>query len=130
MDTNVDLSKLTDNDKKELQQFIMQENQQSLIAKSTFPFPSFPSPLFSLPLPPSLPSSPPIQLSTAIMLTTPPAIHTLTDTCWKKCITARISSGKLDRSEESCVANCVDRFMDANMAILKHLEELRGEGDL
>ncbi|MCJ1247893.1 Mitochondrial import inner membrane translocase subunit tim8 [Trapelia coarctata] len=91
MDTNVDLSKLTDNDKKELQQFIMQENQQSLIAKT---------------------------------------IHNLTDTCWKKCITNRISAGKLDRSEESCAANCVDRFMDANMAILKRLEELRGEGGL
>ena len=34
MDPNIDLSKLTDNDKKELQQFIMQENQQSMIAKS------------------------------------------------------------------------------------------------
>lgn len=62
MDTNVDLSKLTDNDKKELQQFIMQENQQSLIAKSTFPFLSL-SPLF--PSPSSFPS----------LLTTHPIIY-------------------------------------------------------
>ena len=47
MDTNVDLSKLTDADKKELQQFIMQENQQSIIAKSTQLSP-LPRPLFAL----------------------------------------------------------------------------------
>jgi len=88
---NADFAKLSDADKKELQQFIIQENQNGLIQKT---------------------------------------IATLTDTCWKKCITSRISSGKLDRSEESCAVNCVDRFMDTNMAILKHLEELRGQGGL
>ena len=35
MDANIDLAKLTDNDKKDLQQFIVQEQQQSMIAKST-----------------------------------------------------------------------------------------------
>ena len=58
------------------------------------------------------------------------AISNLTDTCWKKCITSRISVGKLDKSEEACASNCVDRFMDTQMNVLKHLEELRGEGGM
>ncbi|MCJ1472908.1 Mitochondrial import inner membrane translocase subunit tim8 [Lambiella insularis] len=91
MDSNIDLSKLTDTDKKELQQLIMQEQQQSLLNKT---------------------------------------ISDLTDTCWKKCITSRISAGKLDRTEESCTANCVDRFMDTQMSVLKHLQELRGENGI
>ncbi|MCJ1286528.1 Mitochondrial import inner membrane translocase subunit tim8 [Xylographa opegraphella] len=91
MESNIDLSKLTDADKKDLQQFIVQEQQQSMIAKT---------------------------------------ISNLTDTCWKKCITSRISAGKLDKSEEACASNCVDRFMDTQMNILKHLEELRGGGGM
>lgn len=53
------------------------------------------------------------------------AIHSLTDTCFRKCITSKISSGKLDRYEEPCMQNCVDRFMDANMTVLRHLEQMR-----
>lgn len=44
--------------------------------------------------------------------------------CFKKCI-GKISSGKLDRYEEPCLQNCVDRFMDANKVILKNLETMR-----
>ncbi|CZS92851.1 probable mitochondrial import inner membrane translocase subunit TIM8 [Rhynchosporium agropyri] len=51
--------------------------------------------------------------------------HNLTDTCWKKCVTGTIKSGKLDRSEETCAANCVDRFLDANFTVIKHLESMR-----
>ena len=54
-----------------------------------------------------------------------PAIHSLTDICFRKCITSKISSGKLDRYEEPCMQNCVDRFMDANYVVLKELEKMR-----
>lgn len=54
-----------------------------------------------------------------------PAIHSLTDTCFKKCITSKIASGKLDRYEEPCMQNCVDRYMDANMTVIRHLEQMR-----
>ncbi|MCJ1256883.1 Mitochondrial import inner membrane translocase subunit tim8 [Lignoscripta atroalba] len=84
-----DLSKLTDNDKKELQQFIVNESQKARIQQT---------------------------------------VHSLTDICWTKCVTGRIASGKLERGEESCTQNCVDRFMDANMTVLRHLESLRSEG--
>ncbi|KZF21329.1 hypothetical protein L228DRAFT_269712 [Xylona heveae TC161] len=53
------------------------------------------------------------------------SVHSLTDICWTKCITGKIAGGKLDRTEETCVQNCVDRFMDANMTVLKHLETMR-----
>jgi len=52
-------------------------------------------------------------------------VHTLTDLCWKKCVTSRISSTKLDGYEESCMQNCVDRFVDSQTTIVKHLETLR-----
>ncbi|KAH9828290.1 mitochondrial import inner membrane translocase subunit TIM8 [Teratosphaeria destructans] len=52
-------------------------------------------------------------------------VHSLTDTCFRKCVTSKISSGKLDRTEEPCMQNCVDRFMDANLTVIKHLEQMR-----
>jgi hypothetical protein len=53
------------------------------------------------------------------------AVHSLTDTCWKKCITGTIRNGKLDKNEETCAQNCVDRFLDANMTVIKHLDRMR-----
>ena len=58
------------------------------------------------------------------------AVHELTDTCWKKCVTGGISSSSLDRKEEPCIQNCVDRFLDTNEALLKHLSALRGQGGM
>lgn len=55
-------------------------------------------------------------------------VHSLTDMCFRKCVTSKISAGKLDRSEEPCVMNCVDRYMDANMTVIKHLEQMRQLG--
>lgn len=53
------------------------------------------------------------------------SVHELTETCFKKCITGGISGGKLAGKEESCMSNCVERFMDSNLAVLRHLETLR-----
>ncbi|KAK4957817.1 Mitochondrial import inner membrane translocase subunit tim8 [Elasticomyces elasticus] len=81
-----DLTKLSDREKQELQQFVVNESQKARIQQS---------------------------------------IHSLTDICFRKCITAKMSSGKLDRTEEPCMQNCVDRFMDANMTVLRQLEQMR-----
>ncbi|KAI4095509.1 MAG: hypothetical protein LQ339_007196 [Xanthoria mediterranea] len=86
--SNLDLSKLSDFDKRDLQQQISNEMQKAKIQES---------------------------------------IHNLTDICWTKCITGGISSGKMSGKEESCAANCVERFLEANTAVLKHLERMRGE---
>ncbi|KAJ4353837.1 Mitochondrial import inner membrane translocase subunit tim8 [Didymosphaeria variabile] len=85
---NVDVSKLSDRDKQELQQFVVNESQKARIQSS---------------------------------------IHSLTDTCFKKCIPAGgVKNGKLDKYEEPCVRQCVDRFLDANLVVLRELERLRG----
>jgi import inner membrane translocase subunit TIM8 len=52
-------------------------------------------------------------------------VHELTELCFKKCVTGSISSGKLAGKESDCMANCVNRFVDSNLAVLKHLETLR-----
>ncbi|XXH04875.1 60S ribosomal protein L25 [Hypoxylon texense] len=52
-------------------------------------------------------------------------VHSLTDTCFRKCITGTIRSGKLDKTEESCMANCADRFVDASRLTIGHLQKLR-----
>ncbi|KAI9320671.1 Tim10/DDP family zinc finger-domain-containing protein [Dichotomocladium elegans] len=50
-------------------------------------------------------------------------VHEMTDVCWNKCI-FKINN-KMDRSDESCLANCVERFLDTSMFIVKRLEDLR-----
>ncbi|KAK0512855.1 hypothetical protein JMJ35_004872 [Cladonia borealis] len=87
--SQLDFSKLSDYEKRELQQNLQNEMQKAKIQES---------------------------------------VHNLTDICWTKCVTKGISSGTLDRTEESCTQNCVERFLDANEAVLKHLEEMRGQG--
>jgi len=82
------LKSLSEKDKQELNQFIINESQKAQIQQT---------------------------------------VHSLTDTCFRKCITSKISSGKLDRSEEPCMQNCVDRYMDANMTVIRHLEQMRGQ---
>ncbi|WPH00719.1 Mitochondrial import inner membrane translocase subunit tim8 [Acrodontium crateriforme] len=52
-------------------------------------------------------------------------VHNLTDLCFRKCITGKISSGALDRSEEPCMQNCVDRWMDSQMTVVRRLESLQ-----
>ncbi|KAL5119041.1 Mitochondrial import inner membrane translocase subunit tim8 [Pleosporales sp. CAS-2024a] len=54
------------------------------------------------------------------------SIHSLTDTCFRKCIPAgHVKNAKLDKYEEPCMRQCVDRFLDANLLVLRELENLR-----
>ncbi|KAF2490346.1 hypothetical protein BU16DRAFT_494294 [Lophium mytilinum] len=53
------------------------------------------------------------------------AIHNLTDTCFRKCVTSKIASRELDKYEQPCMQNCVDRWMDANNVIMKELQALQ-----
>ncbi|KAK4459628.1 Tim10/DDP family zinc finger-domain-containing protein [Cladorrhinum samala] len=52
--------------------------------------------------------------------------HALTELCWKKCVTSNIKNGALDKNEQSCLANCVDRFMDVNIATMRALAAMGG----
>ncbi|EAW24170.1 mitochondrial import inner membrane translocase subunit tim8 [Aspergillus pseudoviridinutans] len=40
---------------------------------------------------------------------------------------SNIQQSRLGQGEESCAQNCVERWMDTNFAVLKHLETLRGQ---
>ncbi|KAL4806019.1 Tim10/DDP family zinc finger-domain-containing protein [Aspergillus unguis] len=86
MDQTLDVSKLSEADKKELSQLLQNESQKAAIQQN---------------------------------------VHFIADTCWKKCITSKVTSARLDKNEEACAANCVNRWMDANNAVLKHLESLQ-----
>ncbi|KAF8222597.1 hypothetical protein L208DRAFT_1186349, partial [Tricholoma matsutake] len=52
------------------------------------------------------------------------SIHTFTSLCWDKCITGTPST-RFSRSEESCLANCVERFLDTSLFMVKKIEEQR-----
>ncbi|WVO15483.1 mitochondrial import inner membrane translocase subunit TIM8 [Cryptococcus depauperatus] len=49
------------------------------------------------------------------------SIHELTNTCWNTCVTGGISS-KFSKSEAACLENCVDRFLDSSLYIVKQIE--------
>ena len=48
-------------------------------------------------------------------------IHKFTDICWEKCVDK--TGSKMDGKTESCIANCVERFLDTNLFIAKRLAE-------
>ncbi|KAI0639246.1 Tim10/DDP family zinc finger-domain-containing protein [Trametes polyzona] len=50
-------------------------------------------------------------------------VHMLTDMCWDKCVGSISSS--FSRSEQSCLANCVDRFLDTSLYLVKKVEDQR-----
>ncbi|KAH9900630.1 Tim10/DDP family zinc finger protein [Xylariomycetidae sp. FL2044] len=52
-------------------------------------------------------------------------VHSLTDICFRKCVTGSIKSGKLDRTEESCMSSCADRFLDVSKLTMTHLQNMR-----
>ncbi|CAI7623646.1 unnamed protein product [Penicillium palitans] len=86
MEQQLDLTKLSDSDKKELNQVLTNEAQKSNIQQT---------------------------------------VHHLNEVCWEKCITSKITSGTLDKSEETCAQNCVDRWMDTSLSILSKLDNMR-----
>lgn len=115
------LSNMSDADKRDLQQTVNNEMQKMKIQEGDDHFSPPPLRRFcSSGL--SLFSSHCLAANISRVLV---AVHNLTDVCFKKCVTANISSARLERQEESCGRNCVERFLDANLSVVKHLENLR-----
>ncbi|KAJ3099083.1 Mitochondrial import inner membrane translocase subunit Tim8 B [Physocladia obscura] len=45
-------------------------------------------------------------------------IHLFTDVCWDKClVNSKVKSG-LDRYDEACISQCVERFVDSTKVIV------------
>ncbi|KII93342.1 hypothetical protein PLICRDRAFT_171110 [Plicaturopsis crispa FD-325 SS-3] len=55
------------------------------------------------------------------------SIQNYTEMCWDKCVTGAPST-RFSRSEESCLANCVDRFLDTSLFIVKQVQSKREQG--
>ncbi|KAI5116743.1 hypothetical protein M0805_000437 [Coniferiporia weirii] len=52
------------------------------------------------------------------------AVHNFTSVCWDKCITGAPST-RFSRGEEACLSNCVERFLDSSIFLIKQLERQR-----
>ncbi|OQV21071.1 hypothetical protein BV898_04835 [Hypsibius exemplaris] len=48
--------------------------------------------------------------------------HKLTDMCWDRCIGDRPGQ-RLDAKTETCLSNCVERFIDASMFLVTRLQK-------
>ena len=53
-------------------------------------------------------------------------IHDLNEKCWDTCVEGK-PSNRLDGKTESCIKNCVERFIDTNMVVLQRFEKKAGE---
>ncbi|WFD23680.1 Mitochondrial import inner membrane translocase subunit tim8 [Malassezia equina] len=61
------------------------------------------------------------EQSKARMQTT---VHAFTERCWDQCMTGSIGA-RFGRGEEACLSNCVERFLDTSLFIVKKLESQR-----
>ncbi|SCV99337.1 LAFE_0A00936g1_1 [Lachancea fermentati] len=52
------------------------------------------------------------------------SVHQFTNMCFKQCVPA-INNGDLSTHEEQCLNNCVNRFLDTNIRIVKGLQSLQ-----
>ncbi|TGZ85206.1 hypothetical protein EX30DRAFT_337596 [Ascodesmis nigricans] len=51
-------------------------------------------------------------------------VHNLTAMCWTKCIAAnKISGPTPDSAEQTCLQNCVNRFLDTQKSVITLLEQ-------
>ena len=48
-------------------------------------------------------------------------IHEFTDMCWEKCVDK--PGSKFDGKTETCVVNCVERFLDTTVFVAKRFSE-------
>jgi len=49
-------------------------------------------------------------------------VHSLTSDCWDTCVTGG-PAAKMDRRTETCIVNCVERFIDTSNYIVNRLEK-------
>ncbi|XP_055055326.1 mitochondrial import inner membrane translocase subunit Tim8 B [Misgurnus anguillicaudatus] len=54
-------------------------------------------------------------------------VHNFTDVCWDKCMPDKPSS-KLDSRTETCLASCVERFIDTTLSITNRFTQMVQKG--
>lgn len=50
------------------------------------------------------------------------SVHNFTDMCFKKCV-SKVDSNTLNKTEESCLQNCLHRFLDTNINIVQMIQQ-------
>ncbi|XP_026840134.1 mitochondrial import inner membrane translocase subunit Tim8-like, partial [Drosophila persimilis] len=55
-------------------------------------------------------------------------IHEFNEICWEKCIGK--PSAKLDSATETCLSNCVDRFIDTSLLITQRFAQILQKHDM
>jgi len=58
-------------------------------------------------------------------LTINEVVGQLTQSCFEKCVKDPITPGRLEKTQETCAANCVSRWFDSQNAVLKAIESQR-----
>lgn len=54
------------------------------------------------------------------------SIHNFSNMCFKKCNENKpISTNTLDKNEEQCLSNCLNRFLDTNIKVVQALQGQR-----
>ncbi|GAB6026444.1 Mitochondrial import inner membrane translocase subunit tim8 [Chamberlinius hualienensis] len=53
-------------------------------------------------------------------------VHRLNDVCWDKCVDK--PGSKLDSRTETCISNCVERFIDTSLTITQRFAQLLQRG--
>ncbi|KAF2366020.1 Tim10-like, partial [Trinorchestia longiramus] len=54
-------------------------------------------------------------------------VHELNNRCWKLCSGSGKLSTKLDSRTETCLSNCVDRFIDASNFMANRITSLASQ---
>ncbi|XP_044311900.1 mitochondrial import inner membrane translocase subunit Tim8 B-like [Varanus komodoensis] len=49
-------------------------------------------------------------------------VHNFVEVCWEKCVNK--PGSKLDSTTETCLTNCVNRYIDTRLMITKRLAEI------
>lgn len=105
------INNLSEKEKEELRQFVNTQTQRTRVQARTF------SPCAIV-----------LELRSNICSSLTPRCletHNLTELCWKKCVTSPVKSNTLDKAEESCMSNCVERFLDLNILTAKLLSNMQ-----
>uniref|UniRef100_A0A3B5L6E9 Mitochondrial import inner membrane translocase subunit n=1 Tax=Xiphophorus couchianus TaxID=32473 RepID=A0A3B5L6E9_9TELE len=53
-------------------------------------------------------------------------VHSFTDVCWDKCVDS--PGSKLDYRTETCLQNCVERFIDTTLTITNRFTQMVQKG--
>ena len=57
-------------------------------------------------------------------------VFALTDTCWETCIEGSTMRPRFDNKTESCLVNCVERYIDTTNFIVNRLENKPSGGGM